>query len=310
MEWIETTGKTVAEARELALDQLGVHDSEAEFEVVQEPKAGLFGRTRGIARVRARVIPKAAPPKTDRKRRPKKKSGSDSQGNSAGRGNQPSGNKGAKASQSNNQSTDKRGGGQKSSGQGKVTVSESNNQESSGSGSSGSDSGRPNRERSTGRAQREPMDNAEQIRVVEEFLTGLINAFGVTATIETTINDKDLVANISGDNLGLLVGPRLATLDALQEVTRLALQREADGKEYARVGVDVAGIRTTRRESLETFVRSVAERAQNEGKTIVFEEMSSADRKQVHDLASEIEGVRSVSEGEDPRRRVAIVPAD
>ncbi|MCB1258024.1 MAG: hypothetical protein KDB26_13005, partial [Microthrixaceae bacterium] len=215
------------------------------------------------------------------------------------------------------QSNEKRGGGQKSSGQGKVTMSESNNQESSDSGSGGSDSGRSNRERSSGRAdrpngrtQREPMDNAEQIRVVEEFLTGLINAFGVTATIEATINDKDLIANINGENLGLLVGPRLATLDALQEVTRLALQREADGKEYARVGVDVAGIRTTRRESLETFVRSVSERAQNEGKTIVFEEMSSADRKQVHDLASEIDGVRSVSEGEDPRRRVAIVPAD
>ncbi|MEI2638852.1 MAG: Jag N-terminal domain-containing protein [Microthrixaceae bacterium] len=73
MEWIETTGKTVADARELALDKLGVDESEAEFEVIEEPKSGLFGRTRGTARVRARVSPKAAPAKNDRKRRPKKR---------------------------------------------------------------------------------------------------------------------------------------------------------------------------------------------------------------------------------------------
>ena len=52
MEWVETTGKSVEEAKEMALDQLGVLDEDAEFEVLEEPKAGLFGRTRGSARVR------------------------------------------------------------------------------------------------------------------------------------------------------------------------------------------------------------------------------------------------------------------
>ena len=70
MEWVETTGRTVAEAKDAALDQLGVDDADAEFVVVNEPRAGLFGRMRGEARVRARVRPTSPRPKRGRSRRP------------------------------------------------------------------------------------------------------------------------------------------------------------------------------------------------------------------------------------------------
>ena len=69
MEWVEITGKTVEEAKELALDQLGVDVDEAEFEILAEPKAGLFGRVRGEARVRARVRPTAPRAKDAGRRR-------------------------------------------------------------------------------------------------------------------------------------------------------------------------------------------------------------------------------------------------
>ncbi|MEA2703309.1 MAG: spoIIIJ-associated protein, partial [Actinomycetota bacterium] len=69
MEWVEVTGKTVVAAKEAALDQLGVDDSDAEFEVLEEPKAGLFGLLRSEARVRARVVPAAARPKVERRER-------------------------------------------------------------------------------------------------------------------------------------------------------------------------------------------------------------------------------------------------
>ncbi|HMY88817.1 MAG TPA: Jag N-terminal domain-containing protein, partial [Microthrixaceae bacterium] len=59
VEWVETTGKTVEEAKEAALDRLGVDEQDAEFEVIEEPRSGLFGRTRGVGRVRARVVPRA-----------------------------------------------------------------------------------------------------------------------------------------------------------------------------------------------------------------------------------------------------------
>ena len=69
MEWVETTGKTVEEAKESALDQLGVHEDDAEIEVLETPRVGLFGRMRGEARVRARVRPTRPRPKTERRRR-------------------------------------------------------------------------------------------------------------------------------------------------------------------------------------------------------------------------------------------------
>ena len=69
MEWVETTGRTVEDAKEAALDQLGVDESDAEFTVVEEARAGLFGRLRSEARVRARIRPTAVRPKDDRRDR-------------------------------------------------------------------------------------------------------------------------------------------------------------------------------------------------------------------------------------------------
>src|SRR5688572_17241640 len=73
MEWVETTGSTVEEAKDAALDQLGVDEQDAEFEVLEEPRAGLFGRTRGEARVRARVRPTQPRPKLERRDRKARK---------------------------------------------------------------------------------------------------------------------------------------------------------------------------------------------------------------------------------------------
>ena len=74
MEWVETTAETIEEAKNLALDQLGVAEEDAEFEILEEPKQGLFGRLRGEARVRARVRPTAVRAKADRRGDKRKKS--------------------------------------------------------------------------------------------------------------------------------------------------------------------------------------------------------------------------------------------
>lgn len=91
MEWVETTGNNVQQAKDAALDQLGVDEVDAEFEVVAEERHGLFGRLRSEARVRARVRPTAPPAKVDRRdRRRKRPSGSSTSsrsGNSRSSGN-------------------------------------------------------------------------------------------------------------------------------------------------------------------------------------------------------------------------------
>ena len=75
MEWVETTGRTVDEAKDAALDQLGVDEQDAEFEVLEDAKSGLFGRLRQEARVRARVRPTTPRPKVDRRDRKRKPAG-------------------------------------------------------------------------------------------------------------------------------------------------------------------------------------------------------------------------------------------
>jgi spoIIIJ-associated protein len=95
VEWVEASGKSLPEAKEIVLDLLGVAEDDAEFVVLSEPKAGLFGRMRGEARVQARVRPMAPPPKRGRRPRPDRaRNGGSSRKQSSGGGGQRSGNGG------------------------------------------------------------------------------------------------------------------------------------------------------------------------------------------------------------------------
>jgi spoIIIJ-associated protein len=283
MEWVETTGKTVEEAKDLALDQLGVDHQDAEFEVVEEPKTGLFGRVRGEARVRARIAPKSPRPKNDRRRGGRSKG----KGEGEGRSNQRDG-------QRSNGRSDQRDGENAGGSQGSRPKSQSDS---------------PKRE-SQPREERPPMDADEQCKVASEFLSGLVTSFGLTGEVTANLDEDDFLnVGVQGEGLGLLIGPGLNTLDALQELTRNAVQRQADGREYGRVVVDVDGVRARRRAALEQFVADAAKKVVETGDTVVFEVMSSADRKVVHDTVGDLDGVVSGSEGEDPRRRVVLKPA-
>ena len=89
MEWVEITGRTVEEAKDAALDQLGVDTVDAEFEILEEPSRGLFGKTTGQARVRARIAPTQPRPKVERRDRRKKSSGTGGSRNKAQRPDEP-----------------------------------------------------------------------------------------------------------------------------------------------------------------------------------------------------------------------------
>jgi spoIIIJ-associated protein len=159
---------------------------------------------------------------------------------------------------------------------------------------------------------RPTLDLDEQRAAVEEFLTGLVGAFGrpeVTVSVKAAEDDNTLEAEVNGEELGLLVGPKGATLQAVHELVRSMVQRRFVGEAHARVRVDVAGYRQRRREALERFTRTVADEVLSTGRAKVLDPMMASDRKVVHDVANEIEGVRTVSEGEEPTRRVIIQPA-
>jgi len=150
---------------------------------------------------------------------------------------------------------------------------------------------------------------AREVQAAEGFLSGLLEAFALEGSVEITIQDDEArELRVSGRDLGLLIGPRGGTIEAVQELTRLAARRDAVGRGEARIRVDVGGYRERRREALARFARSVAAEVQASGTPKALEPMSSPDRKVVHDAVAEVDGVATLSEGEEPRRRVVLVP--
>ncbi len=292
MEWVETTGKSVQEAKDLALDRLGVLETEADLEVLEEPRAGMFGRVRGAARVRARVRPSVPPSKTDRQKR-KGRASKDGRNGPAGAGSKEADNKKAATGESN-------------------ASKGSNGKGSNGSGGGRSSSGGRGSQRNSNvarstRTDREPMPEDEQRSVGEEFLTTLLEAFGYVGTVSSSLDSQGILAfDINGEQLGLMIGPGLNTMDAIQEVCRNAIQRQADGREYGKVVLDVNGVRKDRTTALENFVRAEAATVAESGDDVIFEVMSRSDRKIVHDVIADLDGVSTESVGEDPRRRVVL----
>jgi len=293
VEWVETTGKTLEDAKEAALDQLGVAEDDTEFEILAEPKQGLFGRTRGEARVRARIRPTQPRPKVerrDRKRRPPKTGEHTASetpaaatevvpGDDSDTAVEPSPSKGRRRSSKAAPAATTEG----------ATMTDTDTAVESAD---------------------HDVDFDAHIAIVEGFVNGLVDAFGATATVVTTkVDDENAEVRVEGTDLGLMVGPKGATLAAIQELSRTVVHRQVPGTAAGRVRVDVAGYRQRRREALERFVQQVAEEVRSSGVQKALEPMAPPDRKVVHDTVNEIEGVGTLSEGEEPRRRVVIVPA-
>lgn len=140
------------------------------------------------------------------------------------------------------------------------------------------------------------------------FMDGLAHAFGADATVELEIDGTELDVRVTGSELGLLVGPSGRTLNAVQDLARVAAQRRL-GDHETRLRVDVGGYRARREAALADFARSVAEQVRSTGTARSLEPMASADRKVVHDILNDEPDVTSRSVGDDPDRRIIVEPA-
>jgi spoIIIJ-associated protein len=282
MEWVETTGKTVDEAMDRALAHLGVHRDDAEVEVLEEPKAGLFGRVRGEARVRARVRPSGPRPKRSRR--------------SGERNDRPR--TGARNERTPSEKKPEREG--RREGPKPAPRTSAPRVEKSKKVSLKEDS------------MAEGISLAEQGSIAKEFLVGLLLSMDIKAEVSIKELDEETVELSVNANppteLGILVGPRGTTLQALQEVTRTVVQSKSPSR-TDRILVDVAQYRERRVAALGRFAQQVALEVIETGEERALEPMSAADRKAVHDALSEKDGVATRSEGEDPRRFVVVSPA-
>ena len=316
MEWVEASGKSLVEAKESALDMLGVAEDDAEFEILSEPKAGLFGRLRGEARVKARVRPVAPPPKRGRRQRPDKKREGGDRSRSKGSGQRSGGDKPeTEAADADSSEVTGEGGAAAPSANGPGGNGNRRNRSGRGRGSGGGQSA-TNDKRASGRPAGDSEDSMEESLTLEqqgeaaqEFLAGLVREFGLDATVSFNEVDEDTVqVSATGDDLGLLVGPRGATLAAVQDLTRTFVQRQSENR-TDRILVDVGGYREKRNAALKRFAEGIVEEVRSSGTERALEPMSPADRKVIHDTVNEIDGVETRSDGVEPSRYVVIAPA-
>jgi spoIIIJ-associated protein len=143
--------------------------------------------------------------------------------------------------------------------------------------------------------------------IAGDYLEQLLDLVDYDGDIDLDVEAGRAVVSIEGgDDLEKLVGPRGNVLEALQELTRLAVQQETGTR--SRLMLDIAGWRADRREELADLGRATAERVLSEGEKIRLQPMTPFERKVVHDAVATVEGVHSESEGEDPRRRVVVFP--
>lgn len=143
--------------------------------------------------------------------------------------------------------------------------------------------------------------------IAGDYLERLLDLLDFDGDIDLDVEAGRAIVSIDGgDDLEKLVGPRGNALEALQELTRLAVQQETGVR--SRLMLDIAGWRAERREELRDLGKASAEKVLSSGEKVRLQPMTPFERKVVHDAVAEIEGVHSESEGEDPRRRVVIFP--
>jgi len=165
-----------------------------------------------------------------------------------------------------------------------------------------------------GSMDREPEPTAESLEeqadAVPDFVEELLERMGIDAIAEPTTHGGHIYVDIVDgpeDDMALLIGRHGQTLDAIQELARTAVGRRLD--ERIRVLVDVEDYRKRQEDRLIERAREIAERVERTGREESLDPMNPYQRKLVHDVVAEFEGLESVSEGAEPERFVVIRPA-
>jgi spoIIIJ-associated protein len=333
MEWIETTGGSLDEAKERALDRLGVAEDELEVEVLSEPTRSMFGLKKSEARLRARVRPTSPRPKVERRDRNRRNDRKGGKGRSSGGRQDQQGGRGSRDSrQGSSGEADKGDGNRRRRGNDRQPARQQEQVAPSArrDGDDGQGNGKPDRRRENGRqstsressakltngngrgidrerAEAEAMDLQTQAGITEGFVQGLLDAMGLDARVESTIEEDRLTVEAHGLNLGLAIGNRGETVRAITELSRTLVQRSSDGQAEGSLVVDIGGYRERRRSFLADFARSQAEAVLDDGRSRTMEPMAAADRKVIHDTIGEIDGVETISEGSGTDRQVVIM---
>jgi spoIIIJ-associated protein len=149
-------------------------------------------------------------------------------------------------------------------------------------------------------------DLEQESEIAADYVEGLLDVADLDGDIDMDVEGDRAVVSVVGATLQELVGPRGEVLEALQELTRLAVHRQTGVR--TRIMLDVGGYRARRRTELTALGRDAAEDVSRTGVPRRLDPMTPFERKVIHDAVAAA-GLRSESEGEEPNRRVVILPA-
>ena len=143
--------------------------------------------------------------------------------------------------------------------------------------------------------------------IAADYLEALLDIADLDGDIDIDVEGNRATVSIVGADLSSLVGPDGATLEALQELTRLAVVQQTGVR--SRLMLDIGGYRARRKTELTEIGTRAAQRAVDEKQPVKLAPMTPFERKVVHDAVAAVEGVTSESEGVEPERRVVVLPA-
>ena len=245
----EFTAKTIDEAKELAAAEFGISADEIDFDILEQPRKGLFGM-RGVARVMASY---EAPE--------------------------------AQAEETLVIAED--------------VVAEETAEEPAPASFEDESEGVPELPADF------DIENSAKVQTAKKYLTDVLHALGLqNFEINAIRRDGNIVLDITGDKLGVVIGRRGETLDSLQYLTILASNRAEES--YCRISIDCNGYRDKRREALENLAKRTSAKVIKQGRKIALEPMNPYERRIIHSCVAEIEGVSSHSTGVEPYRKVVI----
>jgi spoIIIJ-associated protein len=150
-----------------------------------------------------------------------------------------------------------------------------------------------------------PADLEQESEIAADYVEGLLDVADLDGDIDMDVEGDRALVSVVGATLDELIGPRGEVLEALQELTRLAVHRQTGNR--TRIMLDVGGYRAQRRSELTELGRDAAEEVRASGVPRRLEAMTPFERKVVHDAVAAA-GLRSESEGEEPNRRVVVFP--
>ena len=161
---------------------------------------------------------------------------------------------------------------------------------------------------STVKAASEKVEDIDVEAVSSKFLADVFAAMGIGVNIEAKYNDslRTLEVDLSGDEMGVLIGKRGQTLDSLQYLISLVVNKGTN--EYIRVKVDTENYRQRRRETLENLAKNIAYKVKRTRRPVSLEPMNPYERRIIHSALQNDKYVTTHSEGDEPFRRVVVTP--